>query len=375
MSILLSNLGSPFFKMLAFTNFFNKRVVQSLRTLDKQQRQELIETIWPPVDVGHSAFDDVSSNAFVSHIANELDQLGRHGRLFAAPDFDATLKIIKVIRNNALKPYDEIVRGLHVQFPDAAPDAIRRSVELSVRIWLTINTHSSDIFVGPMSARDILIEWPGDTSLDQLFRNHFGRRVQVDDRTKTAKFDPAFTAAYLVNTCGMKLRWTDDIASHLTFDLENRLLTVYPHKACLVSHLNDRRGCPMPREILEETLDTMNLLFPFGCLATKDLLLEKDQKPMYSLGSCGRGRKLDLAHFRYFGGAMQQLSEAFNNAPLTWRQLAFDRRNKLEWSAFWITVMVAVLTVVSIPCNIIQATYSVKAYRVALAQENDASRR
>jgi hypothetical protein len=59
---------------------------------------------------------------------------------------------------------------------------------------------------------------------------------------------------------------------------------------------------------------------------------------------------------------------AFDKTPRTWKQLAFDRRNKLEWAAFWVTVMVGTLTIISIPCNIIQATYSVKAYRLALAQ-------
>jgi hypothetical protein len=211
--------------------------------------------------------------------------------------------------------------------------------------------------------------------LDTLINNQFAKRALGLVSKTQRNIEPRFTAAYFVNTSGMSIQWTDDISSHLSFDLERNVLTIYRHKICLVNHLDNLQDCPIARELLVEMLDTLNLLFPFGDLATKQLLLKQGQKSMYSLGSCNRGRDLDLAHYQYFGEALEYLIESFNTAPRTWRQLALDRRNKLEWSAFWMTVMVAVLTVVSIPCNIIQATYSIKAYRVALAQGGDATAR
>jgi hypothetical protein len=186
-------------------------------------------------------------------------------------------------------------------------------------------------------------------------------------------FDPTFTATYLVNTCGVRLQWTDDILAHLNFDLKRLTLTVYRHKACILGHLDNLQDCPLPRDVLEEILDTMDLLFPPD-MATKHLLLKEGQQSMYTLGCHRSSRVLDVGHYQYFGEALEYLVEAFDKAPRTWRQLALDRRNKLEWSAFWVTIMVAVLTVVSIPCNIVQATYSVKAYHVALAQGIDTPR-
>jgi hypothetical protein len=95
---------------------------------------------------------------------------------------------------------------------------------------------------------------------------------------------------------------------------------------------------------------------------------------MYTLGSCNRKRNFNLARYDYLGKDLELLMEYLDKTPRTWRQLALDRRNKLEWSAFLVTIMVGFLTLVSIPCNIIQATYSVKAYHATLAQGKLASR-
>jgi hypothetical protein len=356
-------------------NFFAQSMVQELRELSAQQKFELVGQFWPEMSVTRNTFDEFACTAYVDYIASELDQVRHYKHLFAAQTFDALFSIIRILRNNLSTPYRDLVRTLQSEFLDSSPEVIRRSVELSVRMWLTINTHTSVIFVGPISAGDMPVDWNEDLSLEQLIRSSFGKRVRLQPQSDTSKFDPTFTAAYLVNTCGMRLRWTNDINSHLSFDLNRMLLTVYRHKACLAGHLAKPEDCPVPVKVLEEVLDTLELLFPPWDTATRTLLLNERQQSLYTLGSRKSSRDYDLAHYENFGEALYHLSDSFNKTPRTWKQLAFDRRNKLEWSAFWVTVMVAVLTVVSIPCNIIQAMYSVKAYRVSVAQAASASRR
>jgi hypothetical protein len=148
------------------------------------------------------------------------------------------------------------------------------------------------------------------------------------------------TAAYLASTCGLKLRWTDRLSDHLRFDSTCQTLAVYRHKICLVNHIESNGDCPIPERVLNEMLDTLNLLFPFGDLATKQLLIKEHQQPLYQLGSCGRTRKLDLANYEYFWEELEYLINSFDKPPKTWRQLATDRRNKMEWAVFWATVMV-----------------------------------
>jgi hypothetical protein len=352
------------------SNFFDKDVVQQLSMLDGQRRRQLMKKLWSATNTNRDCFDDFSCKAVVEHIVRELEHVRHHRSLFAIQDFDTTFTVIRLIQQDTSKRYEDIVRILHEQSPTATPDAIRRSVELTIRMWLTINIHSSDIFVGPLSAGDAPVDWRQDISLEQLLRNRFGRSVQLHRQRSIAMFDPAFTATYLVNTCGVRLQWTDDLLSHLNFDLKRLVLTVYRHKACLLSHIDSSQGCPIPQDVMEEVLDTMDLLFPPWDADTKRLLLKERQQSLFTLGCRKSGRTFDVAHYRYFGEALENLIDSFDKTPRTWRQLALDRRNKLEWSAFWVTIMVAVLTVVSIPCNIVQATYSVKAYRVALAQDN-----
>jgi hypothetical protein len=72
--------------------------------------------------------------------------------------------------------------------------------------------------------------------------------------------------------------------------------------------------------------------------------------------TCGRKRVLNLEQYEYWREDVEALFEIF------------------EWSAFWEMVMVAFLTLVSIPCSIFQAVYSIKSYRLALAQTNDHGR-
>jgi hypothetical protein len=361
--------------MQTSSNLFDKAAVRRLQSLGDPERLDFVRKFWPEKTINLSTFDAFSCRAIIKHIVQELEKVRHHRDLFAAHDFDAIFSIIRTLQGSISKPYDELVRELLIDFPRASSDAVRRSVELTLRIWLTINTHTADISVGPIAAGDAPIDWPGDISLEQLLQSSFGRRVQLPLRKGAITIEPAFTATYLVNTCGVRLHWTDDILAHLRFDLKRLVLTVYRHKACLLSHLDSPRGCPISKEILEEVLDTMDLLFPPWEVATKHLLMKEGQQSLYTLG-CRRGnRVLDVAHYQYFGEALEHLIESFEKVPRTWRQLALDRRNKLEWSAFWITVMVAILTVVSIPCNIIQATYSVKAYHVALAQGGNATAR
>jgi hypothetical protein len=361
--------------MLQSTRIFEGALGPKWKSLPSQSKCDLLRVFWPNTQFSPRKLDEASYDDFLDFVANELEQVRHHQVLFAAQDFDETSAIIQALRRSHHRTCSEIIHSLSPQFPDSEVVKMRRSLELSTRLWLTLNTHSSDIAVGPIFANDVSLEWNEDTSLDTLLQAHFVKSGRTQSSSEYAKIDPAFTAAYLINTCGMRLQWTDNIAAHLNFDLKRVALTVYRHKICLVNHLDNLQSCPIPKDILNEMLDTMNLLFPFGDVATKQLLLKEGQKSMYSLGSCGRSRVLDAAHYQYFGEELEHLIGYFDKTPRTWKQLAFDRRNKLEWSAFWVTVMVGILTLVSIPCNIIQATYSVKAYQATIAQANTAQQR
>jgi hypothetical protein len=344
---------------LAFTSKF--------RGLRSAEKRTVLLGLWPRSATDSHVLDESHDN-YLDFFRSEVAQVQHHRAAFAAQDLNSIFTIVEKLRENHDKPCREIVHILSTHFLNFDSAAIRRSLELSTRLWLMLNTRSSEISFGPIFAGAVAIEWDLDCSLDALVQKQFARRTHGHVSKEYSNIDPEFSAAYLINTCGLKLEWTDDISEHLDFDSRRTILRVYRHKICVVHHLNNGQGCPLPEDLLGEILDTLNLLFPFGDGDTRQLLRREGQASMYSLGSCNRSRQLNLAQYQYFGEALEHLMESFDKAPRTWRQLAFDRRNKLEWSAFWVTIMVAFLTVVSIPCNIIQATYSVKAYHAAVVQ-------
>jgi hypothetical protein len=166
----------------------------------------------------------------------------------------------------------------------------------------------------------------------------------------------------------MSLQWTEYLSDHLTIDPQRKVLTLYKYKDYLRNRMMAKEEHPLSGALVEEALDTLNLLLPFPDSATKKLLARHGQLALYQHGTLARGRKLDLAAYRYWREELETLADIFSRPPQTWKQLATDRRNLMDWAAFWVTAMVAVLTLVSVPCNLIQATYSVRAYNAAVAQ-------
>ena len=357
--------------MSDLTNILNQPLAPGIGSHPIRPNCELICKIWPQSNVSPSSFEFQTYAAFLQYMDSELDQIRQHQRHFAVESFGGILDIIQTLRENYSQPRSHVLQLLSTRFLNVEIAAIQRSLELSIRLWLTLNVNSSNIAIGPTFANEIPLDWDDSVSLKTMVESQFSKGVAASHYAPRSKIDPNFTAAYLANTCGMKLYWTDNIANHLCFDLKRQVLTVYKHKICLVNHLNVGGDIPIPKDILAETLDTLNLLFPFGDLPTKQLLIKEGQRPFYGLGNCNRSRQLDIKPYAYYREELEHLIDSFNKPPRTWRQLATDRRNKLEWSAFWVTVMVAGLTLVSIPCNVIQATYSVKAYHATLAQMND----
>ncbi|ORY19121.1 hypothetical protein BCR34DRAFT_462062, partial [Clohesyomyces aquaticus] len=319
----------------------------------------LIKRIWPDLQSFREGHDERKFSSLFSYLQDADSQLRRYNQKFAVGTLELTIDLIQTLRAGRSQHLREIL-------PNIEDQAMRRSLELAVRIWLMLNVNSSTIAVGPIVPNELPLDWPIDTSLDTLIEDRF-MRIPDGQRTKERmKMEGTFTAAYLVNVCGIRLSWTDHLTDHLRSDPHRQVLTVYKHKICLVNHLKSGDACPIPKDVLNEALDTLNLLFPFGDPATKRLLGKGMQASFYNLGVCGRDRELDLNKYEYWREEIQDLLHSFRRPPRTLKQLAFDRRNMMDWAAFWVTVMVAVLTLVSIPCNIIQVVYAVKGYHVAL---------
>lgn len=334
--------------------------------LTRPQQCELLSELWPEISFTPTSFDEPSYTHYFDHLGILISQFNRgHRRLFV-DTFEDVVFLVRTLRVHPNLPLSIILQQLWPHFQDIDERAIKRSLELAIRLWLTININSRPLAWGIVDTYQRALDWSVELSLQDVLEERFARRPSVTAK-KLPLIDGSFTAAYLVDVCGMTLNWTDYLSDHLRPDPNNQVLTVYKHKICLINHL--QAPSAIPTSVLDEALNTMNLLFPFGDLATLRLLNREGHSEIYGLGNCQKKRELDLSKYSYWGEELETLLHRFHHPPKTWRQLVMDRRNLIEWAAFWMTVMMAFLTFVSIPCNIIQAAYSVKSYHDAKAQE------
>lgn len=330
-------------------------------------KSEIARQIWEFSHTASPTDEAAIASAFFGHLQDEISKIQHHQQLFAFCTFENVIFILGVLQSMSTHTLKEVIEELQKGFCAVDEESIRRTVELCIRLHLTININSRDISVGTLFHRERALDWHHGQSIVGLLDTTFA----ADHATqKSLMLDGAFNMDFLVNGCGLRMEWTRYLTDHLRLDPQKRVLLVYRHKVYLNNMLKKAPAGPIPLAVLNEALDTLNLLFPFGNPSTQQLLAGHNEKTFGTLGNCGRERILDLSHYRYWRHELEMLLEIYRSPPRTWKQLAIDRRNKLEWSAFWVTVMVAFLTVVSIPCSIIQAVYTVKAYNLALAQGN-----
>jgi hypothetical protein len=109
-----------------------------------------------------------------------------------------------------------------------------------------------------------------------------------------------------------------------------------------------------PKGLIEETLRTLDLLFPrydsdtqrwlaSECTSTKDAI-----QPDPALLTCDRMMSDDrcAATFSYWRDKLLTLKDKFDQPQHTsMAQFWYDRRNKIQWYTFWIAVLVLCLTV------------------------------
>lgn len=112
-----------------------------------------------------------------------------------------------------------------------------RIMDLAVRMWLMLNVRDDGLntIIHPFWGPDNL-EWNNAESLDDLITTAFPRSdVELD--LKESRLEPGFTAHYLVDVCGLSIRWTKSLHNHLRLDGRSKVLLVFPFTDFLLGHL------------------------------------------------------------------------------------------------------------------------------------------
>jgi len=259
------------------SSFFTREISGDLQNLSDQQKLELLRKFWPNSGLSIKDGCEESFDTYFQYVGQQLSSLHAHPAKFAAQDFEETTNLIQILMDNRSKNRKQVVDVVKKSFLNVEDVAVIRSAELTLRLWLTMNIHSPTTAVGPIQAGDTALEWFDGESLDDLVKRQFKESALPLSTSKAeSRIDSALTAAYLFSVCGVTIDWTDNLVDHLRLDRKRRVLTIYRHKICLLNHAKSLLPPIIPRPILEEAIDTLNLLFPFGDGQTRALLLEKE---------------------------------------------------------------------------------------------------
>ncbi|MCJ1311418.1 hypothetical protein MMC25_005089 [Agyrium rufum] len=255
---------------------------------------------------------------------------------------------------------------LKQQFPRATVLDLDRSVDLTICLKLMVNVRDPSIRL--LTPQTPVLDWSEGTF--ECFLRGLFRPSTWNVSTKSGRLDPHFTAANMVRICQLEIRWTQCLADHLRLDRRKRILWIFPYKRCLLNYLEGAKQARahnpdfeplLPWAIYEETLDSLDLLFPHWDKHT-DRLMKKHGKSFHQLGPFNGSRSLNLAGYLYWRDRLSEVyEEVYRCPPASWAQLWADRRNPQQWWTFWIALFILLLTVISTVASLVQAWASLKA--------------
>lgn len=226
---------------------------------------------------------------------------------------------------------------------------VDNTINLLIRLCCMINVRSSSTTLTPGRTE---LRWKNKTPRSFLSR-YF--RAKMNMRDVQVRFEKTFTARNIHLIAGITIQWTDSIADHLRM-LDNKTVAIF-HHASFLKHQAIPVFPPFfpslyPNGLVEETLQTLALLFP---QYDKELRLwlqsyYKSGQPKIDkqLLYCGhlRSEERQQNHFHFWHDRLVILKQVYDeSSPAKLSQWWFDRRNTVQWYTFWVAIIVLFLTI------------------------------
>ncbi|KAI0539501.1 hypothetical protein GGR58DRAFT_464557 [Xylaria digitata] len=321
----------------------------------RAQQLEFVRNIWP--DISEDGFQHEDYARLFRFIDSEVDITREYPTRYSKHGVDEITEYIRFLRENFINAKTQAI--LNNQTPQKTDDYIlSRTLDLAASIWLTVRV-DTEMASG-------CVAWKSNESLQTSIQSQFTSVTTIDD-TKRDIIPRSLTIAHLCKNYGFTVSWTDDLRYHLSVDWESQRITVYEHLIYLCNFITYPAPTPTPTEILEEAVDTINLLFPSDQKRTKKFL-KKENKTFNRLGYCGREKRMRLSDYRHWRERIRVLKEALDDPQKGYHQLVLDkeRRNFLNWATFWIAFVVALLTIISIVFGVVGIVYAVLSYSISV---------
>ncbi|KAK3311832.1 hypothetical protein B0H66DRAFT_603705 [Apodospora peruviana] len=236
------------------------------------------------------------------------------------------------------------LNGKNPTMPDGKQDG--RAIDLAARLLLMIEFGFLE-HVAPLVGRPI--EWSHGTIQSHIARCFPNAPVLGHEGVKLGSI---FNAMNLEKIAGVEIVWTDNLVDHLHLLNNDKQVAVFNHASFLLRQQSDESL--YPRAFLDETVQTIKLLFPKWDEATKPWYTQKvasrstrDLDPkLIEVGHLSTDER-QIEKFQYWHDRLVMLKQVFDESePSSLRQWWIDRRKRVQWFTFWVAILVLILTVV-----------------------------
>ncbi|KAF2722479.1 hypothetical protein K431DRAFT_345503 [Polychaeton citri CBS 116435] len=208
------------------------------------------------------------------------------------------------------------------------------AIDVGLTMWLKTKNASMD------SDRS----WKGTETL-QDFTKRCYYRAEIDPMEPIVRFPREFRAVELEKIAGVKVTWTWNLSEHLAFgddDGKNRFVRIFNDKRWLSACLESPACTGVPRDVILETIKTLDILFPLGNSATSKFLQSQGQS-LHLVGPFPDERPR-LREFRYWRERLIDLIVEFEEPPRDWTRIWRDRRYPATFWTFWLGLLIFILT-------------------------------
>ncbi|KEF60828.1 uncharacterized protein A1O9_02390 [Exophiala aquamarina CBS 119918] len=306
-----------------------------------QQRANLVKQLWGS-DTRLESDAMLDMQPYLEYYRKEcchaLHDGGRHVICRYHSDI---LEIAKEILNGT--PKERLRNQLRSRWAQPNPEnletAIDASIDLTARLVSMANIGMLQFGV----SAGIKLPWEGG-SIQDLINGHF---VRPGHQEANARLERNFKGCNLNRNAGIKIVWTSNLADHLRITDEE--VAVFHHASFLKHH---RTSGLFPLEFVDETLQTLALLFPQNDKGTiRWLNRRRKSSSQYidqQLNKCGflRDKDRQIQKFRFWRERLIELEDFYDEySPRTIRQLWRDRRDGLAWHTFWAAMLILFLTI------------------------------
>jgi len=347
-----------------YGELFSKSSSADVLNWTREQKCELINAFWPYLHLAEDDYINKDYVAFFEFVGRMLQDLYPHAPMFALQDFNGIFAMVNTLRADRMLARKVIMDNIKKDYLNVYETSVARSMELVVRLWLGINVSSKGLSVGPRNPRDSRVDWQNDQSLNEIITAQCFYKANSISSTDYA-LDESFTAVNLKTVCRLRIRWTDNLLDHLRLEgpRGQRSLSIYRHKISLINHRKEPEPTVIQKNFLDETIRTLDLLFPFGDPKTEQFLAEENVQ-LYIVDPLEMPHTTDLDEFKYYRNSLVRLLNLLNGPPETVAQTLLDTRNLGQFVTLWVAIFgVFILTILF---GILTTIYSIKQYRVSV---------